>query len=278
MEQRSFGGRVRVSALGIGCGRVGSISNPVSMREVGATLEAAMDAGVNLFDTADVYGQGDSERLLGRLRARYGDQMFVVTKVGLIHGRLANAVQFAKPMLRALARSCARTRHTASQVRNQAICCDFTPVYLRQAVEGSLRRLRVSALDGLLLHNPTPGVLVDPQIHELLHAFVQEGKAINVGISANSVQDVATALSIPDITMVQVPLTVAEALTESLSKRLHQRGIALFVREVLRAPHFGSSYSPRQKLASALRHQSVTAAIVGVSTRSHLKELLPVMQ
>ena len=64
MELRSFGRGVQVSVLGVGCSRVGSISNPVSMREVRATLEAAIDAGVNLFDTADVYGQGDSERLL----------------------------------------------------------------------------------------------------------------------------------------------------------------------------------------------------------------------
>src|SRR5262249_16926813 len=105
MELRSFGRGVQVSALGVGCSRVGSISNPVAMREVRATLEAAIDAGVNLFDTADVYGQGDSERLLGRLRTRYGDRMFVVTKVGLVCGRLANAIRFAKPALRALVRS-----------------------------------------------------------------------------------------------------------------------------------------------------------------------------
>jgi aryl-alcohol dehydrogenase-like predicted oxidoreductase len=276
MEQRSFGRGVHVSALGVGCARVGSISNPVSTREVSATLEAAIDAGVNLFDTADVYGQGDSERLLGRLRARYGDRMFVVTKVGLVCGRLANALRFAKPALRALVRARARTGDT---VRGQMMRCDFTASYLRQAVEGSLRRLRTSALDGLLLHNPTPEALANPEIHELLHAFVQEGKAVNVGISANSVQDVEAALSIPAITMLQVPAIVAEGLTAaSLSERLHQRGIALFVREILRRPDLGkdSSSSPREKLASALRHRSVTAAIVGVSTRSHLKELMPV--
>ncbi len=54
MIRRSFGNGVRVSILGVGCGRVGSISNPVPMREIGATLEAAVEAGVNLFDTADI--------------------------------------------------------------------------------------------------------------------------------------------------------------------------------------------------------------------------------
>ena len=279
MEQRSFGSGVQISALGIGCSRVGSISNPVSMREVRATLEAAIDAGVNLFDTADVYGQGDSERLLGRLRVQYGDQMFIITKVGLICGRLAHAIQFAKPLLRTLVRSRIRTEDTVSQMRGRIMRCDFTASYLRQAVEGSLRRLRTSSLDGLLLHNPTPEALLDPEIHELLHAFVQEGKAVNVGISVNSVQDVEAALSIPAITMLQAPVKVVEALSVGpLSEQLHQRGIALFVREILRGPDFGKDSSPRDKLALALRHQSVAAAIVGVSTRSHLKELLPVMQ
>ena len=64
---------VRVSVIGIGCGRVASISNPVPMREIEATLEA----GINLFDTADIYGQGDSERTLSRLLRRDRDRMFV---------------------------------------------------------------------------------------------------------------------------------------------------------------------------------------------------------
>ena len=105
MIRRSFGNGVRVSVLGIGCGRVGSISNPVSMREIEATLEVAVEAGINLFDTADIYGQGDSERTLGRLLRRHGDSMFVVTKVGGRHSRYAGVARLAKPLMRAIARS-----------------------------------------------------------------------------------------------------------------------------------------------------------------------------
>lgn len=105
MERRSFGDGVCVSVLGIGCGRVASISNPVPMREIEATLEAAVEAGINLFDTADIYGQGDSERTLSRLLSRYRDRMFVVTKVGGHHSRYASAIRIAKPILRMLVRS-----------------------------------------------------------------------------------------------------------------------------------------------------------------------------
>jgi aryl-alcohol dehydrogenase-like predicted oxidoreductase len=96
MIRRSFGDGERVSVLGIGCSRVASISNPVPMREIEATLEAAVQAGVNLFDTADIYGQGDSERTLARLLRRHRDRMLVVTKVGGHHGRYAGMARFAK--------------------------------------------------------------------------------------------------------------------------------------------------------------------------------------
>jgi aryl-alcohol dehydrogenase-like predicted oxidoreductase len=80
------------SVLGIGCSRVGSISNHVPVREIEATLEAAVQAGVNLFDTADIYGQGDSERTLARLLRRHREHMFVITKVGGRHGRYADLI------------------------------------------------------------------------------------------------------------------------------------------------------------------------------------------
>src|SRR5208282_4298942 len=105
MIRRSFGDGMRVSVLGVGCGRIASVSNPVPMREIEATLEAAVEAGVNLFDTADIYGQGDSERTLSRLLLRHRDRMFVLTKVGGRHSRYAGVIRLAKPLLRVVVRS-----------------------------------------------------------------------------------------------------------------------------------------------------------------------------
>jgi aryl-alcohol dehydrogenase-like predicted oxidoreductase len=68
VERRSFDRDAHVSLLGVGCSRVASINNPVPMREIEATLETAVEAGINLFDTADIYGQGDSERTLSRIQ------------------------------------------------------------------------------------------------------------------------------------------------------------------------------------------------------------------
>jgi aryl-alcohol dehydrogenase-like predicted oxidoreductase len=71
MERRSLSDGTCLSVLGIGCSRVGSISNSVSIGQIEATLDAAVEAGINFFDTANIYGQGDSERALGRLLRRH---------------------------------------------------------------------------------------------------------------------------------------------------------------------------------------------------------------
>ena len=63
MIQRSFGDGMHVSVVRVGCGRVRSISNPISMREIEATLEAAVQSGVNLFDTADTWPRGQRARV-----------------------------------------------------------------------------------------------------------------------------------------------------------------------------------------------------------------------
>ena len=137
MIQRSFGDGMHVSVVGVGCGRVGSISNPISMREIEATLEAAVQSGVNLFDTADIYGQGDSERVLSSLLRRHRERVFVVTKIGGRHGRYAGVARFAKPLLRVLARSRPKLRNAVVATRSTTVIHVFSSPNLLRAV-GSL--------------------------------------------------------------------------------------------------------------------------------------------
>lgn len=279
MQYRSFGGGVRVSVLGMGCGRVGSISNTVPMREIEATLEAAVEAGVTLFDTADIYGQGDSERALRTLIARHPGRLFVVTKVGFVHGRLAGALRFAKPLLRAVLRPQPATRGAVLQARGKMMSQNFSPQYLRKAVDRSRRRLGVDRLDGLMLHSPQREVLISLETHELLSDLAQRQKVLHVGVSANSFEEVKAALSIPAVTMLQVPVAVSRALSgTALLDRLRERDIALFAREILRKPEGGRNAegSPAKALTAALAPPFVTAAIVGVSSRAHLNDFLPV--
>src|SRR4051794_35398169 len=86
-----------LSRVGLGCSRVGSMGNTASTREIRATLALALERGINLFDTASIYGQGDSEREIGRLLARRRDRAFVVTKIGKLFSRRMRLLRPFKP-------------------------------------------------------------------------------------------------------------------------------------------------------------------------------------
>ena len=277
MIQRSFGDGVLVSVVGVGCGRVGSVSNPVSMREIEATLEAAVQSGVNLFDTADIYGQGDSERTLSRLLRRHRDRVFVVTKIGGRHAPYAGLSRLAKPLLRVLARSRPKLRNAVIATRSTTVVHVFSPPNLLRAAEASRRRLGLDQLPGVLLHDPSTETLRKPEIYDFLGELLRSGKAARVGASVNSIAAVEAAMSIPAVTMIQAPLGVADALPgTAILEEIRQRNVGLFVRGVIRNPDRGiyEERSLRESLSAAIAPDFVTAAIIGVSTRQHLNELL----
>ena len=278
MRERQFDGGVRVSVLGIGCGRVGSVSNPVPPREVEATLEFAVESGVSLFDTADIYGQGDSERTLGRMLRRHSGRMFIVTKVGGRHGRFRQLVRLAKPMLRFVARRQPAIHQTAVAVRTASVVHDFDPADLSRAVDASRRRLQLDQLDALLLHNPSAETLQKPGIQRFLEDALSRGRAKRVGVSVDTPSAVAGAVALPVITMVQAPGRVVDALKGSpVLDQARRRGVGLFIREIIGQQYrdVGDTRSARDALSDAVAPDYVTAAIVGVSTRNHLSTLLP---
>jgi aryl-alcohol dehydrogenase-like predicted oxidoreductase len=277
MMQRLFSNGLSVSVLGMGCGRVGSVSNPTPMREIEATLEAAVEAGINLFDTADIYGQGDSERTLARLVHRHGDRIFVVTKVGGRHSRYATVLRLAKPLLRAIARSRPNVRSAVVAARTAAVVHDFSPQDLLPAVNACCRRLRLDQIHGLLLHSPSVETLRKPEIHDFLAELLRSGKAQRVGVSVDSLAALEAAVSIPAVSMIEAPLEVVEVLPGStILDHIRQRNTGLFVREVLRRSvgERNDNRSLREALSAAIAPDFVTSAIVGVSTRQHLGELL----
>jgi len=274
IERRSFDGGVRVSVLGVGCGRVGSISNPVPMREIKATLEAAVEAGINVFDTADIYGQGDSERTLSRLLRRYRDRMFVVTKVGGCYGRHSRIIRLTKPLLRTMVRSKPQARGAFMRARTAVVSHNFHPPDLLREVDGSRHRLALDQLDGLLLHNPSLETLHNPEIHDLLSEFLHSGRVTHVGASVASLLEVEAALAIPMLTILQVPVAVANALVGTvILDDIRRPNIGVFVREILTGLRPGA-YPLREIVSAAIAPDFITSAIIGLSTRQHLDELL----
>jgi D-threo-aldose 1-dehydrogenase len=198
--------------LGLGCVGLGSASGAGWRHDV-RLVEEAVDRGVNVFDTADAYGGGMSERVLGRgLRRRRAD-VVVATKVGY---RFRDRSRSEQSMRRAAAPALERLRRPADgsatetsprlsggSYRDQ----DFSPVYLRQAVDSSLRRLDTDYIDVLQLHGPTQ---VCASVLDDLRDLIDAGKVRKFGIGAESVAVAAKAVATPQLEVVQLPFGVLD--------------------------------------------------------------------
>jgi len=164
---------MRVSEISLGTWAFGSEWGSVSDEESYAALNRAIDFGVNFLDTADVYGDGRSEKLIGRLlRERPHDEIFVATKAGR---RL--------------------DPHTAER---------YNHGNLSRFVERSLENLEVEAVDLLQLHCPPTAVYRQDETFEALDRLQEAGKIKNYGVSVERVEEARMALGYPGVKTVQI--------------------------------------------------------------------------
>jgi aryl-alcohol dehydrogenase-like predicted oxidoreductase len=174
LEYRNLGETgMRVSAVSLGTWAFGSEWGAVSDDDSYAALNKAIDLGVNFLDAADVYGDGRSERLIGRLlKERPDDEIFVATKAGR---RL--------------------DPHTAE---------GYSFDNLSRFVERSLENLRLEALDLLQLHCPPTAVYRQDETFEALDRLQEAGKVKNYGVSVEKVEEARLALDYPRVKTVQI--------------------------------------------------------------------------
>ena len=162
-----------VSAVSFGAWAIGGfwgeVDDEVSMR----ALHAAIDGGVNFIDTADVYGDGRSERLIARLkRERPRDRIWVATKAGR---RLP-----------------------------QQTCEGYSRANLTEWVDRSLQNLGTDAIDLLQLHCPPPALFKQAEVFGILDDLVSEGKLRYYGVSVEQVSEALDAIQHPNVQSVQI--------------------------------------------------------------------------
>jgi aryl-alcohol dehydrogenase-like predicted oxidoreductase len=174
MEYRQLGRTdMKVSAISFGAWAIGGTWGPVDDEESMRALHAAVDAGANFVDTADVYGDGRSERLVARLRReRRGETIFVATKAGR---RLP--------------------KQTPEGYRREN---------LNAWVDRSLRNLEMDAVDLLQLHCPHPAVYDGPEVFAILDDLAKAGKIRYYGVSVETVDEAHRALRHPHVQTVQI--------------------------------------------------------------------------
>lgn len=180
-----------VSAISFGAWAIGGSWGKVDDKESYAALNRAVDLGVNFFDTADVYGDGRSEKLLAKLRSERKEEIIVATKVGR---RL--------------------DPHVAE---------GYTKRNLTKFVERSLRNLKTEALDLLQLHCPPTTVFYMPDVFEALDGMVKDGKVRHYGASVERVEEALKAIEYPNVETIQIVFNIFRQRPADLFFREAQR-------------------------------------------------------
>ncbi|MCL1693728.1 MAG: aldo/keto reductase [Actinomycetia bacterium] len=174
MKYRTLGSTgYNVSEIGFGAWAIGADWGDVDDSTAMAALHAAVDAGVNFIDTADVYGDGRSERFVARLvRERSDVDLVVATKAGR---RL--------------------DPHTAN---------GYTGANIERFIDRSLTNLRVDTLDLVQLHCPPTDVYYQPELFEALDGIKEKGKIGHYGVSVERVEEAMKAIEYPGVETVQI--------------------------------------------------------------------------
>ncbi len=165
---------LQVSAIGLGCMGMSEWYGPTDDGESAATVRAALDAGVNFFDTADVYGNGHNETLLGRALGGRREEAVIATKFGFLPGE-------------------------------RGVC--GRPEYVRQACDASLRRLGIERIDLYYLHRIDPEVPLEETIGAMA-GLVREGKVRHIGLSEASPRSLRRACAVHPVAALQTEYSV----------------------------------------------------------------------
>ena len=257
-----------LSRLGLSANRMGSFNNPQSQAESLRLIRGALDLGVTTIDTANIYGQGDSERRIGLALGAAREQAFVITKGGCLFSARAQALSWIKPLVRPILALRAGGQADSNR-RGNELRADWSGPALTRSIEASLRRLRTDRVDGFLLHSPPAAIAADPAVHEALAALRAQGKARHVGVSCDDKETLTAAFTLPVLTMLQLPVTLL-ANARDFAGEIASRGIIIIAREVISLrPELAPAEAARQALAEPL----VDCALVGTTRLAHLAEL-----
>jgi aryl-alcohol dehydrogenase-like predicted oxidoreductase len=162
----------KVSEISFGAWAIGGFWGHVSDQDAMAALHKAVDSGVNFIDTADVYGDGRSERLIARLRKERKEEVIVATKAG---------------------------RRLPRQVVE-----GYNRQNLNTWIEDSLRNLETESLDLLQLHCPPTDIYYHSEIFSMLDDLVKQGKLRYYGVSVERVEEALKAIEFPNVQSVQI--------------------------------------------------------------------------
>lgn len=265
----------KLSSFGIGTSRAASLGSRLSPDFFASLLRLASEQGVNLIDTADFYGSGDSERLIAKTLRATGLPYFVMTKAGLprVHapGWLSPLNQIGKKIIQ---RAGARSNYTAA--------------YLIDSVQKSNKRLCVETADALLLHEPSWNDIADADSWDGLAKIRQQGLARYTGVSSNDYKVVEEGIRSGQVQLVQTATAWEADGNYSISELCRKHNIPVVGNQAMRpykslqekftrqAPTIhqldglADMSLPQFLLASLLAGKKADSVLFGTSNLTHL--------
>ena len=206
-----------VSAVGVGCSRLGGVfSKDTSRADEIAMVRRAIDAGITVFDTSDMYSHGQSEEVLGKAVKGRRDEVVLATKGGYVWPATSRLLASVKPLARPVVRYLRlRRRGGRSPGPPPLVPQDFRPEHLVVALESSLRRLGTDHVDIFQLHSPPASVVAAGDFVDALDGLKAAGKVRAYGLAADSVDDVLDFHRHSGVTSLQVPFSAIEQAARS---------------------------------------------------------------
>lgn len=210
----AIGGGFNVGGRGVG---FGATDDKVSV----AALQRAFDLGINFVDTADAYGKGHSERLVGMAMKSSPRRVYIATKVGNVR----------------------RDPEPGTQ--------DFSAAYIREACERSLERLGVTMIDLYQLHNPPRNVIEGNEVWDTLRELRDKSKIADYGISVGDPQDGVVAIEKGEVATVQVVYNLLRREAEKeLFTLAERRSVGIIARVPLASGLLTGKYAKGHRFAA----------------------------
>jgi aryl-alcohol dehydrogenase-like predicted oxidoreductase len=207
MKYRSLGSTgLEVSVIGFGTWGLGGNSyGPVDDVQSIAALKRAFELGITFYDTSDLYGNGHSEVILGKALGTQRSKIVIGTKGGTLP-------------------------HSGFQMPQ-----DFSPTYIRDALDASLKRLGTDYVDLYQLHSPQLTDIENPELHALLEKLKAEGKIREYGISVRAPKDGIHAINAMQFKAVQANLNLIDhrVIESGLSELVQKKGVGFIARTPL---------------------------------------------
>jgi aryl-alcohol dehydrogenase-like predicted oxidoreductase len=231
MNYRQFG-KTDLIISEIGCARLGGIFGNLTRPGMIQTLHRAYAEGITLYDTSDMYCQGESEKLLGEAFSSRRDKVVIASKAGYVLPGQRKLVAKVKPLLRPILRRLHLKRENLPKGVRGELSQNFSAQYITGAVEQSLQRLKTDYLDLFQLHSPPPIILEQGEIFETLEKLKLQGKVRYYGVSCERTEDAFICLKYPGLSSLQLRINLLDqsALAEAVPQAA-DKGLAIIARE-----------------------------------------------